>query len=579
MARPLLAKPLGSAAQTATLAGTPYRKWLDEDVVYVIQPEEREAFLRLQTDDEREKFIEQFWLRRDPTPGTVENEYKEEHYRRIAYANEHFAEKVEGWRTDRGHIYIVYGPPDEIEDHRAGGGNANYPYQQWRYRWIDGIGQNVIIEFADTDRNGVYRMTMDPSEKQRLLRDQGQAQPPNSGDDRRSQLLADAHARIQQAEAQLAQLQTSYAPDHPSVLRAETDLVFLYRARAELLTEAQAQVAADGSFDDLVAQVRGHNLHSVKSPGVELLDAQFAALRQATAQPAASASSLPGLDDQIRAAEQNLALLRTQYTDSHPEVKKTQAQLEVLRALRNTAAMQQDITRSQAAQSGADAAAPSVPPQNSQNTNPLPIKVGVSQAPIPGSAQKMVIVSITTDPSIHALDIIGRITDLGRRRVAAFEGTQTGSDKYEKSLPLAPGEYRLNVVVKEIDTGAIGMYEEGLVVGPNAAAPSVSDANGHYMQLRPMLAAATLGEPSVSDANKYYMQGMVKKPGPYNLGSGKTMFEALAEAGGLVGPANLQRIRIIRRSKDGKNTEELTYDLASGSAFQLEPGDIVAVLH
>jgi GWxTD domain-containing protein len=96
---------------------TPYRKWLNEDVAYIITDEERAAFKRLQTDEEREQFIEQFWLRRDPTPDTVENEFKEEHYRRIAYANENFASGIPGWKTDRGRIYITYGPPDEKESH------------------------------------------------------------------------------------------------------------------------------------------------------------------------------------------------------------------------------------------------------------------------------------------------------------------------------------------------------------------------------------------------------------------------------------------------------------------------------
>src|SRR6185437_10769778 len=100
---------------------TPYRKWLNEDVAYIITDEERSAFKRLQTDEEREQFIENFWLRRDPSADTVENEFKEEHYRRIAYANEHFASGIPGWKTDRGRIYIVNGPPDEIEAHPSGG--------------------------------------------------------------------------------------------------------------------------------------------------------------------------------------------------------------------------------------------------------------------------------------------------------------------------------------------------------------------------------------------------------------------------------------------------------------------------
>ena len=100
---------------------SPYKKWLQEDVAYIITDEERTAFKRLNTDEEKEQFIEQFWLRRDPTPDTVENEFKEEHYRRIAYSNDHYASGIPGWKTDRGRIYIMYGPPDEIESHPSGG--------------------------------------------------------------------------------------------------------------------------------------------------------------------------------------------------------------------------------------------------------------------------------------------------------------------------------------------------------------------------------------------------------------------------------------------------------------------------
>jgi GWxTD domain-containing protein len=159
---------------------TPYKNWMDNDVVYIISDEEKKAFKQLTTDEEREQFVEQFWLRRDPTPDTVENEFKEEHYRRIAYANEHYASGIPGWRTDRGRIYIQYGPPDEIESHpsggtyvrpmsEGGGETQTYPFEQWRYRYIDGIGQNIIIEFVDPCMCGEYRMTMDPSEKDALL--------------------------------------------------------------------------------------------------------------------------------------------------------------------------------------------------------------------------------------------------------------------------------------------------------------------------------------------------------------------------------------------------------------------------
>src|SRR6516225_11751193 len=99
---------------------TPYKTWLNEDVVYIISPEERRAFLQLETNEEREQFIEAFWLRRSSNPDLPENDFKEEHYRRIAYANEHFASGIPGWKTDRGRIYIIWGAPDEIESHPTG---------------------------------------------------------------------------------------------------------------------------------------------------------------------------------------------------------------------------------------------------------------------------------------------------------------------------------------------------------------------------------------------------------------------------------------------------------------------------
>jgi GWxTD domain-containing protein len=157
-----------------------YKRWLDEDVVYIITPEERRAFLHLQTNEEREQFIEAFWQRRNPDPDSPENTYKEEYYRRIAYANEHFASGIPGWKTDRGKIYIMWGPPDEIDAHptggtwdrpmdQGGGETTTYPYEDWRYRYLEGIGENVEIEFVDPTSTGEYHLTMDPSEKDALL--------------------------------------------------------------------------------------------------------------------------------------------------------------------------------------------------------------------------------------------------------------------------------------------------------------------------------------------------------------------------------------------------------------------------
>src|ERR1700704_1589212 len=159
---------------------TPYKEWLNEDVVYIISPEERQAFLQLDTNEEREQFIEQFWLRRSSNPDLPDNDFKEEHYRRIAYANEHYASGIPGWKTDRGRIYITFGPADEVESHpsggtyerpyeEGGGSTSTYPFEKWRYRYIDGIGNDVNIEFVGPTMTGEYRMTMDPSEKDALL--------------------------------------------------------------------------------------------------------------------------------------------------------------------------------------------------------------------------------------------------------------------------------------------------------------------------------------------------------------------------------------------------------------------------
>jgi GWxTD domain-containing protein len=156
-----------------------YKKWLDEDVRWIITDEERSAFMQLSNDEERDQFIEAFWQRRDPTPDTEENEFKEEHYRRIAYANEHYAAGIPGWKTDRGRMYIVFGPADEIESHPSGGSyerpqeegggeTSTFPFETWRYRYLENIGQEVIIEFVDTCMCGDYHMTLDRSEKDAL---------------------------------------------------------------------------------------------------------------------------------------------------------------------------------------------------------------------------------------------------------------------------------------------------------------------------------------------------------------------------------------------------------------------------
>ncbi|MGH9824953.1 MAG: GWxTD domain-containing protein, partial [Blastocatellia bacterium] len=157
-----------------------YKKWIEEDVAYIITDEERRAFKALKTDAERDQFIEAFWLRRDPDPDTPENEYKDEYYRRIQYANEHYASGIPGWKTDRGRIYIMFGKPDEIESHPAGGPydrpsyegggtTETYPFEDWWYRYIDGVGSDISIEFVDPTGSGEYRIAQNPEEKDALL--------------------------------------------------------------------------------------------------------------------------------------------------------------------------------------------------------------------------------------------------------------------------------------------------------------------------------------------------------------------------------------------------------------------------
>jgi GWxTD domain-containing protein len=157
-----------------------YRTWLDQDVAYIISDEERKAFKTLSNDEEREAFIEQFWLRRNPNPDSPDNEFREEHYRRIAYANEHFAAGKPGWKTDRGHIYISFGKPDSIDSHpsggtyerpveEGGGETSTFPFEVWHYRYLEGVGENIDLEFVDSCQCGDYHFTIDRGEKDALM--------------------------------------------------------------------------------------------------------------------------------------------------------------------------------------------------------------------------------------------------------------------------------------------------------------------------------------------------------------------------------------------------------------------------
>src|SRR5678815_1062555 len=161
-------------------SGSFLKKWPDEVVPYIIDPEEERAFKGLKTDEERENFIEQFWLRRDYTPDTPDNEYKDDYFRRIQLANERYTSGIPGWRTDRGRILIMHGEPDEVETHamggtylrdieEGGGRTSTLPFERWRYRYVEGIGNNVILEFVDSSMSGEYRLEFDPAAKDALL--------------------------------------------------------------------------------------------------------------------------------------------------------------------------------------------------------------------------------------------------------------------------------------------------------------------------------------------------------------------------------------------------------------------------
>jgi GWxTD domain-containing protein len=155
-----------------------FKAWLDEDVVWIITEEERAAYKLLKNDEERDQFVEAFWARRNPTPDTFENEYKVEHYHRIADANDHFNTRIPGWKTDRGRIYIVYGPPDKIESYPSGRTKDETPKGEepsldpeevWHYRYLEGVGMDVVINFIDACGCDEYQMKMPPEMKDAIL--------------------------------------------------------------------------------------------------------------------------------------------------------------------------------------------------------------------------------------------------------------------------------------------------------------------------------------------------------------------------------------------------------------------------
>jgi GWxTD domain-containing protein len=155
----LLALPLGALGREGLPAGLKdlspfFRDWLEKDVAYIIAPKEREVFLRLDNDRERTAFIEAFWKQRDPTPGTPANEFKDEHYKRMAYADQYFGRDTTrpGWTTDRGRIYILLGPPIDIS--RFEGESYVHPTQIWSYQGREDYGLPAYFNIVFFRRNG-----------------------------------------------------------------------------------------------------------------------------------------------------------------------------------------------------------------------------------------------------------------------------------------------------------------------------------------------------------------------------------------------------------------------------------------
>ncbi len=263
VSKPLTKKQLArkQKALEKELAG-PWKKWMNEDVVYIITDEEKTAFKRLRTDEERQSFVESFWQRRDPTPDTEENEYKEEHYRRIAYANDHYPSGIPGWKTDRGMIYIKYGPPDEIDSHPSGGSyerpyeegggeTSTYPFEDWRYGYLVGIGTYVYIEFVDTTMSGEYHMTMDPSEKDALL------YVPGAGLTMSEQMgLADKTQRFTRSDGTHLGTGTQPLPESMNEFTRLEQFAKLQKAPAIKFKDLEAVVSSQVRYNTLPMQVR-----------------------------------------------------------------------------------------------------------------------------------------------------------------------------------------------------------------------------------------------------------------------------------------------------------------------------------
>ena len=361
-----------------------YKRWVDEDVRWIITDEERKTFMSLKTDDEREQFIEQFWLRRDPDPDTDVNEYREDYYQRIAYANEKYTSGIPGWKTDRGRMYIMFGKPDQVESHPSGGsydrptweggGNTStYPFEIWWYRYIEGVGSDIEIEFVDPTGSGEYRIARNPNEKDALL------YTPNAGLTLAEQLgLANKADRI------------AYGMFGPSGGGGGGGGGQMFGMRAKdqpferLATLAALQRPPKVKFNDLAAL--------------------------------ASESELPKASFDVLSAGLNINMLRVTET---AVLTSFTVQLE-----------NQDLVYKEVG--------------------------GLPQA---------------------AINVYAKITNVAGRRAGQFEDVVTSSytpealdlgmqqrSAYQKNVVLPPGNYKVDLVVRDVNSGKTGVIKQGFVV-------------------------------------------------------------------------------------------------------------------
>lgn len=472
--------------KVAALA-SPYRKWLNEDVAYIIQPDERAVFLKLTTDQERENFIEQFWLKRDPSPGAAENEFREEHYRRIAYANVHFMVpdgRLPGWKTDRGRIYIVYGPPDAANslDARA---------IQWTYRYIEGAGNNVTLVFEDTQGNGDFRLTKEPGAPQGDVPKEDQSAKVFASNERTAVSvivsgkgqsavpgvigvgdvlqvvfvtttskanLANLNEVLNAKRTQCAALLRKYQPEYPDVLACNDQVGLLEQRRgnpggplAALRTEEsviRAQINASvlqvGSLEKQLAQPIGE----LKEMQDGIASSSQTAQKYNALQVQTKQAAIAQLNQQIAVEKQRQSLLDSNLNNN----KNLQAALYD----NGTPAALQMVTRVTVAGDG-KIALRGVGDFTAAGLTPYELRAAIgpdSTVSIEQSASRTVTVLVPLDGSRDRFHVLGEVTAPNRRVVQSFETESSGQPAVAKTIPLRAGRYHLVVAVKNTASGA-----------------------------------------------------------------------------------------------------------------------------